>query len=300
MPSRHAISRLVCALCGLALAGCYSPYRYSPYSPYYGSGIPTYNPQAVPMQPQFGPTPVSPDGSFPPAGSFPPGSTGGTQFNDGTLAPTPDPNSGGTFPPSTGGFNPTLPPNDNGSSTGNGGLVPYYGEPGNLQSPGGTNTFENNSSPFQQDGASFPKDASNNSVSRTQFKPGTEPRELQLTNHQATPIETVVAASSPAGEPAAPRRPNPYGYDALGYSWLRGVVDFDEAQKAWILMYNPAPSDRDLYKGQITLIDNGQLKTLQNNQVVLVEGNVDPLVCDADNKPQYRVTKMYGPLVPKF
>jgi hypothetical protein len=286
------ISRLVCALCGLALAGCYSPYRYSPYSPYYGGGVPMYSPQAVPMQPQFNPTPVYPEGTFPPAGT--PG---------GMLSPTPDPNSGGTFPPSNGGFNPTLPPNYNSGS----GLVPDngYGDPGTLPRSGGTNTFENNSSPFQQDGASFQTGSTGDSISRVQFRPGGEPRELQLTQHQAAPIETAgtaspASAASTETEPA-PRKPNPYGYDALGYSWLRGVVDFDEQQKAWILVYNLAPGPRDLYKGQITLIDNGQLKKLQNNQVVLVEGQIDQAVCDAaTGKPQYRVTKMYGPLVPKF
>lgn len=307
MPSRHVISRLVCALCGLALAGCYSPYRYAPYSPY-GSGIPMYSPQPVPVQPQFGaPTPVYPDGGFPPAGgTFPPGTSGGT------LSPTPDPNSGGTFPPSNGGFNPTLPPTNgsgaSGTGTSNGGLVPYYGDPDTLPRPnGGNNVFEGNSTPFTQDGASFQPDNNAESVSRVQYKPGTVTRELQLTAHQAAPAETAAVspvapetAPAPAAEPAT-REPNPYGYDAVGYSWLRGVVDFDEQQNAWVLIYNPTPGDRDLYKGHITLIENGELKKLQNNQVVLVEGQVDAAVCDAaTGKPQYRVTKLYGPLVPKF
>jgi hypothetical protein len=309
MPSRHVISRLVPALCGLALAGCYSPYRYAPYTPY-PAGIPMYSPQAVPLQPQLGtPTPVSPDGTFPPAGSgFGPGTSGGT------LTPTPDPNSGGTFPPSNGGgfsnppyngFDPTLPPPTGGT---NSGLVPYpHGDPGTLPRSGGGNVFEGNTTPFNSDGASFQPDNSAESVSRVQFKPETVTRELQLTAHQTAPAEpatvsTATAEATPSlpAEPA-PKRPNPYGYDAVGYAWLRGVVDFDESQKAWVLIYNPAPSERDLYKGHITLIDNGELKKLQNNQVVLVEGQVDATLCDmATGKPQYRVTKMYGPLVPKF
>ncbi len=269
-----------------------------------------YSPQAVPIQPQLGPTPVYPNGTFPPAGS-----TFGPTTPNGTLSPTPDPGAGGTFPPSNGGgfgnqpyngFDPSLPPTTGGSSNGTG-LVPNYGDPGTLPRSG-SGTFGNeNTTPFGPDGASFQQDSSAESVSRVQFKPGTQTRELQLTAHQTAPAESTAVttvsteeAPAPPAEPAQ-RKPNPYGYDAVGYSWLRGLVDFDETQKAWVLIYNPTPSDRDLYKGHITLIDNGQLKKLQNNQVVLVEGQVDANLCDAaTGKPQYRVQKMYGPLVPKF
>jgi hypothetical protein len=309
MPSRHSISRLVCALALLALAGCYSPYRYAPYSPY-GSGIPMYN-QGVPVQ-QFGPpvgspTPVYPNGTFPPSGS---------QFNNGGLSPTPDPAGGGTFPPSNnngfgpptsgGGFNSNnLPP-----TTGGSGLVPnegYYGDPGNLPSSG-TGSFGNeNITPFGPDGANFQRDSSTEAVSRVQYEPGSRTRELQLTAHQTSPPETFTKTEpftdetlAVRGSPNLEKKPNPYGYDAVGYRWLRGIVDFDESQKAWVLIYNPVPGPNDSYQGQITLIDNGQLRKLKNNSVVLVEGQVETTSRDpGTGKPQYRVQTLHGPLVPK-
>jgi hypothetical protein len=291
MPSPHAILRLVSALGGLAMAGCCSPYPQAPYNPY-GSGIPTY-PQAIPVQPQFGPTPVNPNGTFPPSNNF-----GGSQFNDGSgLSPTPDPGSGGSFPPSGGSgnydFNPNLP-------NSGGGLVPNYGDPGDLPAPNGT--FEGGDRALGRDGASFQRDNPSQSVGSVRFDRDAGTRELQLTAHQPAPLETrpVVMASYPEAESAASKKPNPYGYDAVGYRWLRGLVDFDEQQKAWVLIYNPSPGPRDLYKGQITLIDNGQLRNLKNNDVVLVEGQIDSTSRDADTgKPQYRITKLYGPLVPK-
>ena len=291
MPSPSAILRLVCALGGLMIAGCYAPYRPAPYNPYSG-GIPVY-PQTVPVQPQFAPPggTVAPGGTFPPANSF-----------DGGLTPTPDPGAGGTFPPSNSGttpynFDPNLPSN---SSPG---LVPNYGDPETLPPSSGSGTFEgDNREPFRSDGASFQPNDATQAVGSVRFERDTASRELQLTAHQPPTAESepVVFTSDEMFQSAentaiVTQKPNPYGYDAVGYRWLRGIVDFDEKEQSWILIYNPAPGPQDAYKGQIMLVDNGQMRNIKSNDVVLVEGQVDL----STGRPHYRIAKLIGPLVPK-
>ncbi len=294
MPSPQAILRLVCALGGLTFAGCYAPYRPAPYNPY--GGIPTY-PQAIPVQPQLAP----PAGTISPGGTFPPANG----FDGTTITPTPDPGASGTFPPSNpapynGGFNPSLPSNTSP------GLVPNYGEPESLQSPSRGGTFGGDQEPFQQDGARFEYD-DGQAVGSVPFERDADSEDLQLAAHQsvsaepepemfaAEPEPEMFAADEPKPQGNAVQRPNPYGYDAVAYRWLRGIVDFDEQQQRWILIYNPNPGPRDTYKGQIALINNGQLQNIHNNDVVLVEGQVE----FSAGLPQYRISKLYGPLVPK-
>ncbi|MCA9072591.1 MAG: hypothetical protein KDA84_26895, partial [Planctomycetaceae bacterium] len=280
MPFLHGLPRLVCALGGLAMVGCYSPYRYAPYSPY-GPGIPTYTPQMAP-QPQFGPpvgspTPVYQDGGIPPGGSFPPASGtfppndsfGGSQFNNSPgLTPTPDPNS--SFPPSNnGGFSPTLPPDP-----GNGGFVPNYDDPNTLSPPPGNGTFENNVSPFQQDGAQFRSvPSTSESIGRVENIPVSPNGQLQLAAHQSPAVGPIsVGMNSPAlrAESHAP-----YGYDAVGYRWLTGIVDFDEQKREWVLIYDLTPDPQDRFRGQVTLIQTPYLNRLHSNDFIHVEGYVD-------------------------
>ena len=314
MPSFAGISRCVSALVGLTLAGCYTPYRYNPYV----GGVPMYGGAPVaPLQPQLGPptgvpTPVDPNNpnAFPPANG-----AGGSQYNGGSqLAPTPDPNnslppSNNSFPPSNNNsFDPSLPPPTGGQGGTGNGYVPNYTDPNSLPPTNGSGTFEGGgTTPFGQDGASFQPDAEK-SVSQVRYERTPQGQELQLTAHQSSPAETwpVAAAAAetiappPAAEPVPQKKPNPYGYDAVGYRWLRGVVDFDEKQHAWVLIYNPTPAANDAYQGQVTLIDNGLLQNMQNNDVVLVEGQLDPATPEpGTGKPQYRVKRMHGPLVPK-
>ncbi len=303
MPSFAAISRCVCALAGLTLAGCFSYSRHYPYNPY----VPMYGAPAAPLQPQLGPptgvpTPVDPNNpnSFPPAN--------GSQFNNGSqLSPTPEPSN--SFPPSNNTFDPNLPPPTGGQGGTGNGPVPYPNDlpnPNNLPSSNGT--YEGGGAqPFGADGASFQPDAEK-SVSQARYERVPQIPEQQLTARQTSPTETwpVAAAASEslappaATEPVSENQPNPYGYDAVGYRWLRGVVDFDVKQHAWVIIYNPTPGSKDVYKGQLMLLDNGLLQKLENNDVVLVEGQIDFASPEpGTGKPQYRVTRVYGPLVPK-
>lgn len=297
MPLHHRLPLCLVALTGTFLVGCYSPYRYSPYSPYapYGGGVPTYSPQAVP---QFGPPAGSPTLVAPEGGGFPP--SGGSTFgpND-NLQPTPDPNN--TFPPSGSGdgFNPT-PSNGfdstngfNSSPSPNGnGLVPY---PENPPPSNNGNTFEGNTTPFSSDGASFQSDPPNSNSVGLRGDSGHAARELQLAAHQSSPLETTPAAFR-SNSNSVPGH-GMYGYEPSNYRWLRGLVDFDEHERVWVMIYDDTPDASDAYRGQITLINNGLLSRLQNNDRVVVEGRIDPSTRDADTgKPQYRVEVLHGPL----
>lgn len=268
------LPRILCALALLTLAGCYSSYGHPTYNPY-GPGVPTYSPQAVP---QFGPpvgspTPVYPNGTFP-GGSFAP--SGGSTFPSDNLTPTPDPNSSFPSTNSGDGFSPSNGFNSSPPSGGTG-LVPRYGDPETLPPARSGNTFDSNTTPFSSDGAAFqPQPAASQPVGM-RYEPTRSDSRLQLAAHQAS------SAS------------NPYGYDATGYRWLKGLVDYDEEQRAWLLIYDTTPDSQDIYRGQITLFGSSLLAQLQNNEFVMVEGRVDNSVRDAGTgKPQYRVETLRG------
>ena len=238
--------------------------------------------------------------------TFPPANGTGSQFNGGSqLAPTPDPNN--SFPPSgTNDFNPELPPPTGGTGGTGNSYVPEYTDPNSLPPSSGGGSFGGGAETFPQDGASFQPETGD-AVSQIRYERTPQAQELQLTAHQTSPMETwPVAAAAESPAPQAPgaripkEKPNPYGYDAVGYRWLRGIVDFDEKQHAWMIIYNPTPGPNDAYQGQLTLLDNGLLQKMQNYDVVLVEGQIDPAAPEpGTGKPQYRVKRVHGPLVPK-
>lgn len=92
--------------------------------------------------------------------------------------------------------------------------------------------------------------------------------------------------------------PNPYAYDRRGYSWLRGVVDFDESDRSWRITYNATPVEGDAYGGTLTLMHDEMLDTLLVNDVVYLEGVIDPSLRDRFAKPKYKVGRVMR-LVPK-
>ncbi|NOX54828.1 MAG: hypothetical protein GXP27_10400, partial [Planctomycetes bacterium] len=103
----------------------------------------------------------------------------------------------------------------------------------------------------------------------------------------------AVQESKPSGQP------HPFAYDRQNYRWLRGIVDYDESDNTWHLMYAAKPDPDDPYGGDITLADHPDLSKLRDGDIVLVEGRVDTASTDALGKPQYRIEKLVGPLVPK-
>jgi hypothetical protein len=102
----------------------------------------------------------------------------------------------------------------------------------------------------------------------------------------AKPVPVV----SVAGATTAASRVSPYRKDRNGYGWLRGVVSFDETEQNWRLTYNPDPGTNDPYHGNLVLVGSDQLDNLLPDDVVLVEGTIDPTQKDRRfGKPSYRV-----------
>ena len=83
---------------------------------------------------------------------------------------------------------------------------------------------------------------------------------------------------------------SPYDYDPVSYSSLRGVVDFDEEDNSWHIIYNVTPNEKDKLGGGVRLLPHPALKTLRNGDVVLIEGKVDYENLDRRGKPQYRIS----------
>ena len=85
------------------------------------------------------------------------------------------------------------------------------------------------------------------------------------------------------------QRPNPYAHDAKHYRWFRGVADYDQDEQAWYVVYNPEPDRNDRYGGTIALADHPQLNVLHPNDVILVEGKIDPQLQDRLGKPKFQI-----------
>lgn len=116
----------------------------------------------------------------------------------------------------------------------------------------------------------------------------------------AKPVPVRSASSTTTHGSAAHQaaRPNPYGFDAKKYSWLRGIVEQDSSDGTWRIRYNADPQRGDMYGGTLALVNDQKLDALIDNDVVLLEGSVDTMQRDRFAKPMYRVHKA-SRLVPK-
>lgn len=81
----------------------------------------------------------------------------------------------------------------------------------------------------------------------------------------------------------------PYGRASNGEAWFRGIVDYDEEEKTWYLIYNPQPEEADERGGIVTLLEHPSLQFLQSDDTVLVEGHFDQLATDRYGNPKYQV-----------
>jgi len=104
----------------------------------------------------------------------------------------------------------------------------------------------------------------------------------------------VQAGSTVAGRPfsAGARQAGhePYDYDHADYRWLRGVAHYDQQHQTWHVMYSRRPDGDDHFGGDIGLSRNASLNGLKNNQLVYVEGHVNPDDRDFRNKPRFDVS----------
>lgn len=239
-----------------------------------------------------GPYSSFPQGTYPPPTTFPPG----TQ-PQGTYPPRGTPPLGG--PPST--YQPTRPPgqvtgespslkNDNKYAPAQGNNpVPPPRDPGGV--PGGLGT---------------PSDESEETIRRGTSRLDRQPGQLDtLTDESEETRETLgdeEFARPKVLQPAAaigdgdemPRvarkpRPNPYSRDP-DYKWLRGTVVRESNGNGWRLKYSNNPLDEeDRYGGSLLIVGHEEIEYLLDNEVIAVEGEIDPVARDSRGKPAYRV-----------
>ncbi|MCA9117489.1 MAG: hypothetical protein KDA79_20605 [Planctomycetaceae bacterium] len=319
-PRRQRAGRLLAAVLLLtSAAGCY---HQAPYGGY--PGYPQAYPQGgVPggyVMPQGGQylTPATPGGpaTLTPTPDYNLGSPSSEPFGGGTPDNWQTP---GSTTPGTGGAG---DPYYQGTPTDP--RVPDrgYGDPSTLPPAGGTGDgFEDNSSPFGAGAAAEPMRGPSLSAAprfvrpvayetaETGFLP---PVEQASGDTSAAPAANVAVTevrrmSAPAAEPqpaAAPQLlPLPegaqqqaaaWGYDRENYRWLRGVVEFDQQDGQWHLMYDPQPGDR--WGGDLTLAGGNLPETLQDGAVIQVHGQLDQSSRDSRGKPLYQVERFAGPL----
>ncbi|MGE3315490.1 MAG: hypothetical protein AB7O26_10270, partial [Planctomycetaceae bacterium] len=238
----------------------------------------------------------APPGGMMPQQSFP-AAPPGTYSSPGTLgspAPAPAMPQQNNFQPPIqsspggGGNAPMWDGNSTGGASNSDGLVPApHGDPNDLQgSPGAFN--ERNSRPMLSQVSGEQSQDARELAPATHETASAEPEEPNGPDPFEKPVEMEAAATAAAPVThVAASGPNPYDYDREGYSWLRGVVDFDEESRTWHIIYNVKPSKDDKFSGAIQLLPDPELKTLRPNQVVHVEGAVDYNRLDDRGKPQY-------------
>ncbi len=238
-------------------------------------GCYTYYPYGYGMPGPYG----MPPGAF--SGTMPQGAYINPQdFGSGTVMPAPGPT--------------TPAPQESGTSQPQGS--------GTQISPGTPQTFEK---PVPSPNLLETPDRSGDARSEPAAPTGSTSRldPASDTSEQSDPFREPVAVQKVSQRETTPTRPaggpSPYARDPQGYSWLRGVLDFDRQDNRWRLRYSPNPTDGDAYGGEVALELSQDMSGFQPGDVVLVEGDFDPNCADRFGKPCYRVQRLIGPLVPE-
>jgi hypothetical protein len=91
----------------------------------------------------------------------------------------------------------------------------------------------------------------------------------------------------------------PYGRAGNRQAWFRGVVDFDEQEKTWYLIYNPNPDEDDERGGIVTLLDHPNLQFVRGDDTVLIEGVFVPDATDRYGHPRYRINTIKRLVAPQ-
>lgn len=265
------------ATAALLLAGCHhnpygQPYYHQgPYGPAYG---PSFAPSTVPPGGYIQPGPVyTPNG--PSLTPFPSNPGSPTPLNPSTPTWRPDPGS----PPSNGApLNdaPPFRPNNPGSNSTN--PVPFPLEP-DFSSPPPAASLPR-AVPIAQ--APISPAAASSSTGQNPFQESRRPQSL--------PTDADPFAFD--GGSAPTNNQNPYGYDGSQYSWLRGIVDYDERSKSWSIIYDLTPDIRDKFGGSFVFADHPSLRGLRPGTVVLVRGRVDPGHTDHTGKAMYELQQL--------
>ncbi|MBM80186.1 MAG: hypothetical protein CMJ78_06280 [Planctomycetaceae bacterium] len=261
-------SLLCVAAAVVMLSGCYSyyPYGYGPHG--FGPG----------MQQPGGP----PAGVAPQSSAMPPASINAQEFSAGALTPSIVPPRNIVRPPWNGfpdaSGNLAAPVPNRSANEQDGTVNKPVPEPGVLDTPGESTGYNDSDSGFQD------------IASRSDVNQGdgfSEPISLQPAS-RSREIDKVARGDVP----------NPFAYDEQDYKWLRGVVEYDELDKTWHLMYSERPDDE--FGGDFTLVDDAKLDVLRNNDVVYVTGRIDRSETDRLGKPCYRIVGACERLRPKL
>lgn len=291
MRNRFALS---VAILLLALPGCLHPWGYYPNG-YYGPGpsvLPSQPWNAYPNQPGFQPgVPINqPGGTYPTPidGSNPyvPGSTPGTNPY------TPNSNSPSTYgDPGSGnqpGFNST-PGNTGGSSVPQPGDDDFNRQPAGSQRPTITPTSSQKESeepsPFDDKETRRERRFDNTQVADTDppFESpvrqasgsDTNGADVQLANQQAEAVP--VSFKTYANDPK--------------FAWVQGIVEYDDQNSLWVVMYSDRPRPTDPYGGELTLADDPELSRLRSGEVYRIYGSLDQTERDARGRPLFQMTK---------
>ncbi|MES2792887.1 MAG: hypothetical protein V4719_24960 [Planctomycetota bacterium] len=293
-----------------------SPVYQQPGQPVpYGS--PGMAPGTVVMPPPSGgfqggyPPPGGMQGGYPPPGGFPGGGQSAPPFSPGAVTPaTPYPNvPNGPLPQGADaagdGFGPSgqFPGEANRPPTDNGRSVPNYNDPDSPAAPRRAPA----ATPGIGDEASF-KGEINGAKRATDrltaedptpaVRPGAALTGAGADDIQFAPPTTrttprtanrgIIQASQNVESTAQPQNLLPYGRAPNGQAWFRGLIDFDEQENLWYLIYNPEPDAKDPQGGMVTLVEHPHLNLMQGDDVVLVEGSFDPTELDRNGRPKYR------------
>ena len=258
------IVRTACGLVWLAALGCHS---FSPYGPGYAGNYPT-----------------QPRGNFPQQGAYPQPALAMNTVPGQTWPQQPQLGAAGNVPPPAFASQPpqfdsvSMPP----SATGSTGTKPV---PDYDDVPGGP-SIGSTGDEFRSPVASSRGAKLDARIDDTESAdPGDDAFAPPVPVQNASVSRDIPEASPPV----ARSNSNPYLYDTKGYTWLRGIVDFDDQSKTWRITYNPDPRG-DPFGGSLTLSDDEKLGSLLPNDVVLVEGRIDNDRRDRFSKPIYHVS----------
>lgn len=279
MLSRPNCVRLLCGVSLLFAAGCYRPGMYGPYR--------GYGPQNYPAVPYGQPQYLPQAQPYPGALTVP----GGVVVPDagGTYAPGIDPGYGtsidsGYGTPIDSGLGTSIDSTgsdegwrsfDSGFSSG-GELGPLDGDLGNggagygIDNGGGVVPQPQDDGMFRQDSARAPEVSVQASAYRQPEK--------------RVPITTT----------------STYGYSGRDYTWLRGIVGFDQRDQMHNIIYSLKPDNTDIYGGNLTLKRDARLAQFRPGDIVEVRGHVDSGgALDAQHKPLYIVDSVTQVAAPR-
>lgn len=277
MSQRHLLILVpVLAVAGL-LTGCH----HAPYGPGYYNNYNSYpaGPTMVPQGGYINPGPTYVPQNFGPSPTPIPSNGLGspTPINPSQPTPTwrPDGNNGlddaPPYKPNPGTTNPVPKPFE---------LEPDFGSPPPAAALPRAMPLAQNQ-PFAATGVSTSAAVQ---PARLEVDPFEVPKTVTKMPTEVDPFESTPAA-------ATTERQSTYGFDGKGYSWLRGIVDYDVDTQTWGIIYNVAPAANDKFGGSFVFAPHPQLNELRPGTVVLAKGRIDPGRKDSAGKALYEASQ---------